>query len=256
MKIERWLPFLLLHLVGGAWISTPQPTRAAEPAPPASAPTAAHAPTPAPATAAAHAPAKDLVLPAVALRRLAEGNQRFVDGQPRHPHEARSWRQGLEKGQKPFAVVLGCSDSRVPPELIFDQGFGDLFIIRVAGNVLDEDGIASIEYAVEHLGSRLIVVLGHSSCGAVTAAWDHLQDPGEEPAEVVALMTRIEPALVGIAKDLDREKQLAQAVKQNVDSMVRRLSRVPDVRKVLKHGDLAIAGAVYDIHTGKVQFLP
>jgi len=193
--------------------------------------------------------------PTEAMQRLVEGNKRFIDGKPQHPHQARTWRELIEKGQKPFAVVVGCSDSRVPPELVFDQGLGDLFVIRVAGNITDEDGIASVEYAVDHLGAQLVVILGHTSCGAVTAALDHLSDPAEEPSEIVSLLYRIEPALSGLPKDAAREVQLAEAVKRNVDQAVRRLSRVEDMRKSLKSGKVKIVGAVYDMHTGKVDFL-
>lgn len=218
-----------------------------------------HPPAPAvdaaPAVATGHT-SGDGVGAAAALERLIEGNKRFHEGQPRHPHQARDWRDSLEKGQKPFAVVLGCSDSRVPPELVFDQGFGDLFVIRVAGNIADEDGIGSIEYAVDHLDVHLVVILGHSSCGAVSAALDYLSDAADEPSEIVSLLYRIEPALAGIPKDLDRSSQVALAVKRNVDLAIRRLSRVADIRKNLRTAQLKIVGAVYDMHTGKVQFLP
>jgi carbonic anhydrase len=190
-----------------------------------------------------------------ALKRLREGNARFVARKSQHPHESPDWRVALEKGQHPFAVVLGCSDSRVPPELIFDQGFGDLFVIRLAGNVVDVDVIASIEYAVDHLDSPLIVVMGHSGCGAVTATLDHLADAEGEPAEVVSLLYRIEPAVIGIPADLPRQERLAQAIRRNVELAVRRLSRVPDVRRAVKSGGIKIVGAVYDMHSGKVEFL-
>jgi carbonic anhydrase len=188
-----------------------------------------------------------------AVKRLKEGNVRFATGKPRHPHEAPDWRQSLEEGQHPFAVVLGCSDSRVPPELVFDQGLGDLFVIRVAGNVVDTDVTASIEYAIDHLNTKLIVVMGHTSCGAVTATVDHLSNPDGEPAEVVDLLYRIEPAIVGIDTNQSRKKQIQQAVHQNVEQSVRRLSRVPDLRKSLKGGSVKIVGAIYDMHTGKVN---
>jgi carbonic anhydrase len=198
----------------------------------------------------------EVVEPAEAIQRLAAGNKRFAEDKPQHPHQAHDWRNALAKAQKPFAVVLGCSDSRVPPELVFDQGLGDLFVIRVAGNIAEEDAIGSVEYAVDHLNVRLVVILGHSSCGAVSAALDHLSDPAEEPSEIVSLLYRIEPALVGIRKDQTREAQVAEAVKRNVDLAVRRLSRVPDMRKSLKEGRVKIVGAVYDMTTGKVDMLP
>ncbi len=190
-----------------------------------------------------------------ALKMLQEGNARFVANKPRHPHESSDWRQSLEKGQEPFAVVLCCSDSRVPPELVFDQGFGDLFTVRVAGNVVDTDVIASIEYAIDHLDTSLIVVMGHTNCGAVTATLDHLTNAEGEPAEVVSLLYQIEPAVIGISDQLPRDKRVNLAVRRNVELAVRRLSRVPDLRRSVMAGKIKIAGAVYDMHTGKVEFL-
>jgi carbonic anhydrase len=190
-----------------------------------------------------------------ALKLLQEGNARFIVNKPRHPHESSVWRQSLEQGQEPFAVVLGCSDSRVPPDLVFDQGFGDLFTVRVAGNVVDTDVIASIEYAIDHLDTSLIVVMGHTNCGAVTATLDHLTNAEGEPAEVVSLLYQIEPAVIGISDELPREKRVNLAVRRNVELAVRRLSRVPDLRRSVMAGKIKIAGAVYDMHTGKVEFL-
>ena len=190
-----------------------------------------------------------------AIKRLRDGNARFVAGKPQHPHETSEWRHQLEKEQHPFAVVLGCSDSRVPPELVFDQGFGDLFVVRVAGNVVDTDVTASVEYAIDHLDTQLIVVMGHSHCGAVTATLDHLANPDGEPAEVVSLLYRIEPAIIGIPDDLQRDKRIDRAVQRNVEIAVRRLSRVPDLRRSINAGRIKIVGAVYDMHTGKVNVL-
>lgn len=190
-----------------------------------------------------------------ALKRLQDGNARFVAGKPQHPHETSAWRHTLEKEQHPFAVVLGCSDSRVPPELVFDQGFGDLFVVRVAGNVVDTDVTASVEYAIDHLNTQLIVVMGHSHCGAVTATLDHLANADGEPAEVVSLLYRIEPAIIGIPNDLSRNKRIDRAVQRNVELAVRRLSRVPDLRRSINAGKITIVGAVYDMHTGKVDIL-
>lgn len=257
----RTLPFLLSLLLLGTLttrLGAPS-TLAADPA------DAAHAAGPAHAVAPGHAGAAgaavsghgsgESVEHGVALRRLVEGNKRFVDGQPKHPHQARDWRGAIEKGQKPFAVVVGCSDSRVPPELVFDQGFGDLFVVRVAGHVADEDGIGSVEYAVDHLGVQLVVVLGHSSCGAVSAALDHLGDRSDEPSEITSLLYRIEPALAEIPKEADHDQQVAEAVRRNVQLTVRKLSRVDDLRKQIKGGTVKVVGAVYDMHTGKVELL-
>ena len=190
-----------------------------------------------------------------ALKRLKAGNARFVKGKPQHPHETSDWRHRLEREQHPYAVVLGCSDSRVPPELVFDQGFGDLFVVRVAGNVVDTDVTASVEYAIDHLDTQLIVVMGHSNCGAVTATLDHLSSPDGEPAEVVSLLYRIEPAIIGVPSDLPRTQRISSAVQRNVELAVRRLSRVPDLRRSINAGKIKIVGAVYDMHTGKIKVL-
>lgn len=191
-----------------------------------------------------------------ALARIQAGNARFVAGKSIHPHETTDWRRSLENDQHPFAVVLGCADSRVPPELILDQGLGDLFVVRVAGNVVDTDVIASVEYAIDHLGTELILVMGHSHCGAVTATLDYLADVESEPAEVVSLLYRIEPAFSGIPDDLPRQQQIDLAVKRNVSIAVRRLSRVPDLHRRVNAGKVKIVGGVYDMHTGKLGILP
>ncbi|MEM6470460.1 MAG: carbonic anhydrase [Planctomycetota bacterium] len=191
---------------------------------------------------------------AEAIKRLKEGNQRFVECHASHPHEKKEWRVQLESGQHPFAVVLGCSDSRVPPELVFDQGLGDLFVVRVAGNVVDTDVIASIEYAVDHLGTPLVVVMGHTGCGAVTAALDGLKDPGNEPAEVISLLYQIEPATVGLDDRASHQEKIDSTVRRNVELAVRRLSLVPDLRGRIRNKSVEIAGAMYDMHTGKVHF--
>lgn len=190
-----------------------------------------------------------------ALKRLQDGNARFVKGTSHHPHETSDWRHALEGGQHPFAVVLGCSDSRVPPELVFDQGFGDLFVVRVAGNVVDTSVTASIEYAVDHLDTHLIVVMGHSNCGAVSATVDHLDTPDGEPAEVVSLMYQIEPAVTGLSPNMSRQERIDRAVTRNVELAVRRLSRVPDLRGSITAGRIKIVSAIYDMHTGKATFL-
>ncbi|MEM9368242.1 MAG: carbonic anhydrase [Planctomycetota bacterium] len=190
-----------------------------------------------------------------ALQQLKRGNARFLTGAPRHPHETVTHRQLLENGQHPFAVVLGCSDSRVCPELVFDQGFGDLFVVRVAGNVVDTDVTASIEYATDHLETKLIVVMGHTGCGAVTATVDHLNNPDGEAAEVMQLLYQIEPAVITVDANLNRDERLSQSIENNVRMAVRRLSRVPDLRAGVTERKLQIVGAIYDMHTGKVRFL-
>ena len=190
-----------------------------------------------------------------ALIILEEGNGRFAANEPRHPHEASQWRERLEQGQHPFAIVLGCSDSRVPPELVFDQGFGDLFVIRIAGNVVDTDAIASVEYATEHLGTALVLVLGHTHCGAVTATLEYLHDPEDEPAEIVSLLYQIEPALVTVEPWKTKEDRVMDGIINNIEMGVRRLSRVPAVHRRIKTGQVKVLGAIYDIHDGSVRLL-
>ena len=190
-----------------------------------------------------------------ALQQLIDGNRRFVAGQSQHPHETSDWRHQLEAAQHPCATVLGCSDSRVSPELIFDQGLGDLFVVRVAGNIVDVDVAASVEYALHHLGTRLVLVLGHSHCGAVEATVDHLADDPEEPPEISTLLHRIEPALVGLPQDVPRDEQVAMAVTRNVEQSVTRLARLPAVDALITADGARIVGAVYDMHTGEVNLL-
>lgn len=191
---------------------------------------------------------------ATALDRLKQGNARFVAGKPKHPHEEVDWRLALEDGQHPYAVVLGCADSRVPPELVFDAGLGDLFVVRVVGNIVETDVTASIEYAVDHLDTPLVVVMGHTHCGAVSATVDHLNNAEGEPAEVVELLYLIEPATMGLSPDDPREKRIAQAIRRNVELGVRHLTRVPDLHRSIKAGKIKVVGAIYDMHTGKVEF--
>jgi carbonic anhydrase len=129
-------------------------------------------------------PEQPAIAPAEAISKLKEGNGRYVSGNLQHPGQTTERRTELSKSQHPFAVIASCSDSRVPPEIVFDQGLGDLFIFRVAGNVIDDHGLGSIEYAVDHLNVRLILVLGHQRCGAVQAAKETIAAKGKAPGEV------------------------------------------------------------------------
>lgn len=190
-----------------------------------------------------------------ALALLREGNDRFVRGEPRHPHLGKDWRERLEDGQKPFATILGCSDSRVPPELLFDQGFGDLFVIRVAGNVVDTDVTGSVEYGVDHLKTKLVVVMGHEGCGAVTAALQAEQDLQKEPNEIRALVAKIKPATVAVDANAAFSERLQQSVEANVHASVRQLQRVPDLAAAERRGDTKIIGCVYDLASGRVRTL-
>jgi carbonic anhydrase len=189
-----------------------------------------------------------------ALARLREGNQRFAEGNVRHGHESRTWRAAQVADQHPFAIILGCSDSRVPIELVFDQGFGDLFVIRVAGNVISTDVLGSIGYAVAHLHTHLLVILGHEGCGAVTAALQ-AQDAGNEPPNIAALLRMIGPGLRGLAPNLAGAARLSAAVEANVRWSLGQLAALPAGQRLLEGGQLVLAGAVYDLETGRVRYL-
>ncbi len=189
-----------------------------------------------------------------ALEKLIEGNGRFAAGKPSNKHTSLEWRVQIAKEQKPFATILGCADSRVSPELIFDQGLGDLFIVRVAGNVVDTDVTGSLEYAGRHLGTRLFVVLGHEQCGAVSAVVA-AADANNEPPGLQKLLKRIRPALKGINPQLPREKRVAAAVEANVRWSMDQLTMIPEHKKALTEGKVGLVGAVYELETGKVRVL-
>jgi carbonic anhydrase len=189
------------------------------------------------------------------IQRLVEGNRRFVAGKPLHPNESEPWRQKLEAGQHPFATILGCSDSRVPIELLFDQGFGDLFVIRLAGNVVSTEAIGSIEYAVNHLHTTVVLVLGHENCGAVTAALSPESQRQKEPPEVQSLLKSIQPALKDINPTLAGDEQLHAAVEANVRLSMDRLSEIPDLKESLDGGKFKIIGGIYSLATGEVRLL-
>jgi carbonic anhydrase len=223
-------------------------------------------------------PDQPIVSPAEAISRLKEGNGRFTAGNPQHPHEsvderkymaansyenagaislgmtteqAAKRRAELAKSQHPFAIILSCSDSRVPPELVFDEGLGDLFIVRVAGNVLNDEGLGSIEYAVDILGARLILVLGHQSCGAVDAAMKTIAAKGKAPGHIQSLVTAIKPVVDSTPKgDLDT------TIKANVKHVVDALhSSTPILKAKVDSGDVQVIGGYYSLDTGAVTFL-
>ncbi|MCC6409215.1 MAG: carbonic anhydrase [Planctomycetes bacterium] len=187
-----------------------------------------------------------------ALGELVEGNRRFVGGHFEHARIDKVRRDELAKGQHPFAVVVGCSDSRVPPELVFDQGLGDLFVVRVAGNVIDDASLGSIEYAVEHLGASLVIVLGHERCGAVKAALDGAGLPGH----IGAIGAALSPAIAE-AKSQPSTDPLDAAVRANVRRIVKQLSNAEPILTHALHADeIAVIGARYDLDTGEVEFFP
>ncbi len=194
--------------------------------------------------------------PATAIKRLVDGNDRFVRNELRPQHVGRQWRSMLTKEQHPYATILGCSYSRVPPELIFDEGFGDLFIMRVAGNVIAEDVMGSLSYAAEHLRTKLFLVLGHESCGAVTAAVDAALGRSKQPEHIESLLKMITPGLKKIDLSLARPKVISAAVEANVRWSMHQVAHCPQVRDAVDAGRAKVAGAVYELESGLVRMLP
>ncbi len=190
-----------------------------------------------------------------ALMRLKDGNRRFIDDKPIHAHEKASWRSLLVEGQKPFATILGCSDSRVPPELVFDVGFGDVFTIRLAGNIIAEDVIGTLQYGVAHLHTQLVVVLGHEGCGAVTATVEEMLRQTRELKHIESLVKLIEPGLVKLDLKLDKDALLRAAVEANVRWSMRQLLALPEAKRALREKHVTLVGAVYELNTGTVRFL-
>lgn len=200
-------------------------------------------------TAAGHATAS-VITPPQALDRLMQGNARFVSHKATHPHETAARMTELVAGQHPIAVVLSCSDSRVPPELVFDQGLGDVFTVRVAGNVLDDAVVGSIEYAVEHTGAPLVVVMGHEKCGAVTAA----VNGAEGGNHIHAFTDPITPVVAEAKKDT--KDPVDAAIRLNVKKVVGELQNsTPILAAKAKDGSIQIVGAYYSLDTGKVTLL-
>ena len=223
-------------------------------------------------------PDQPIVSPAEAIPRLKEGNGRYTGGNQQHPHEsiedrryiatnsyenagmtflgmtaaqAAGRRAELTKSQHPFAIVVSCSDSRVPPELVFDQGLGDLFVLRVAGNVIDDHSLGSIEYAVNHLAVRLIVVLGHQRCGAVKAAKETIAAKGKAAAHIQSLVEAIRPAV-----EATIDGDLEATIEANVKHVVKDLrSSMPVLKPKVDSGELQVIGGDYSLDTGAVAFL-
>ena len=192
------------------------------------------------------------------LRNLLEGNRRFRKGATTNPRRKPEDFAPLAEGQNPVAVIVGCADSRVSPEILFDQGVGDLFVVRVAGNVISGAGAAvkgSIEYAVAELGVSLVVVLGHTQCGAVKAALKHIDARDALPGAINELVSAIKPA-VARAKDQPGDR-LGNAIKANVEIGVQRLKSLePILAGPVKQGKVKVVGAVYDLQTGGVTVIP
>lgn len=195
--------------------------------------------------------------PAEVLERLLAGNKRFMAGQSTNIAKTPADFARHAQGQAPAAAIVSCADSRVPPELIFDQGVGDLFVVRVAGNVISSAGAivkGSIEFAVAELGVRLIVVLGHSHCGAVAAAIKHLDVKGRLPGSIEGLVDLVRPAVESVKQDA--RKDLDVVIRANVARCVARAKGAdPILSKFVDQGKLQVVGGVYDLSTGKVEMV-
>ncbi len=200
------------------------------------------------------------MIPAVeALTRLRDGNRRFVGSVAQRTTSLGLRPADLVSGQEPFAIVLGCSDSRVPAELVFDQGLGDLFVIRVAGNIVAPSQVGSVEFAAARFGTRLVVVLGHSQCGAVLATVEDLLQPGQQPSRNIrSIVNRIRPSVEGLLEtDLARDPQalVHQAVRANVRASADHLRHGSALLESLIESDgLLVVGAEYALETGVVDF--
>jgi carbonic anhydrase len=191
-----------------------------------------------------------------ALGRLIEGNQRFLRGEARSSAFRRETRIDLAKAQRPYATVLGCSDSRVPPEWIFDTGLGELFVIRVAGNVLSPEIAGTLQYAGSYLETPLFVILGHEGCGAITAALATKHEGTQFRSRLQLLLANILPGLPDFDPALSPEEQASRAVESNVRWTVRQILDSPEGQARVAERRMKIVGAVYEIETGRVRVLP
>lgn len=199
------------------------------------------------------------MLPALeALRELQEGNRRFASDRPRDAGDTTERRRALAREQAPFAIILGCSDARVPAEIVFDQGLGDLFVIRVAGNIVAPSQVGSVEFAAEAFGTRLVVVLGHTNCGAIHATLQQLARPWREQSRnLTSIVDRIRPAVEGLldgpASDPDALEH--RAVRANIRMSAGHLRHGSEVlEELIREKGLLVVGAEYSLETGLVDF--
>jgi carbonic anhydrase len=196
-----------------------------------------------------------------ALKRLQEGNQRFVSERRGNSTLTSQTRRNIvAAGQEPFAIVLGCSDSRVPAEIVFDQGLGDLFVIRVAGNIVAPSQIGSVEFAAERYHTRLVVVLGHSMCGAILATLEELTDPDENQSpNLRSIVNRVRPSVEGLMTpelQSDPEELIQQAVRSNIRASVDQLRHGSEIlEQQIQDEGLMVVGAEYSLETGMVEFI-
>jgi carbonic anhydrase len=190
-----------------------------------------------------------------ALTRLRDGNRRFVEAEAigNQGHRA-----SLAAGQEPFAIVLGCSDSRVPAELVFDLGFGDLFVIRVAGNIVAPSQVGSVEFAAARFGTPLVVVMGHTQCGAITATLEELAGKATESRNLRSIVDRVRPAVesvMAVRGDLDVATLTREAVRANVRASADHLRHGSEIlERLIRDGGLLVVGAEYSLETGTVDF--
>jgi len=192
---------------------------------------------------------------AEALARLKAGNERFVRGEARFPTVQKDILAALAKGQHPYATLLGCSDSRVPPELIFDSRFGELFIIRVAGNVVSPEIMGTMQYAAVHLHTPLFVVMGHEGCGAIAAALAVEREQAAMPSRIALLLEHVLPALDTLPPGTTGADRMRAAVEANVRWSMHQIIATPEGQARLAEGVMTIVGAVYELETGRVRFL-
>ncbi len=190
-----------------------------------------------------------------ALVRLMEGNKRFLRAEPRLLRTPAEVLANLVKGQRPFATILGCSDSRVPPEMIFDAEFGELFVVRVAGNVVSPEIFGSLQYAGAHLKTQLFMVLGHEGCGAVQAALAEKFHGELERSRIQFLVQNILPGLDDVDPQLPPQQKLERAVESNVRWSMRQILETPEGRLRMAEGHLKLVGAVCEMATGRVRLL-
>ncbi len=194
-----------------------------------------------------------------ALDRLREGNRRFASNVKADAKRIGQRPAEVADKQEPFAIILGCSDSRVPAEIIFDQGLGDLFVIRVAGNIVAPSQIGSIEFATQKFGTQLVVVLGHTHCGAVEATIDELQQPAEKQSRnIAAIVSRIQPSVIDLLERgnvTNRDELMHKAIRENVRFSVNALRHGSEIiEELIGNGELLIVGAEYSLDTGIVEF--
>jgi carbonic anhydrase len=190
-----------------------------------------------------------------ALRRLIDGNERFLNGTTRWDRVTVAALTTMAHGQHPYATILGCSDSRVPPELVFDTGLGELFVVRVAGNVFSGEVAGTLQYAGVHLRTPLFVVLGHSDCGAVEAALEARRGGAAHESGIRLLVESVLPALEDVDPSLPLDAQMLMAVERNVRWTLRQIGQTEQGRQHLEDGRLKLVGGIYEITTGRVHWM-